>query len=119
MAKYEMEIVTRKGNKFRDGGKTLIETRKKACRFAKNEDATVMIRKLEIFNKSKLPNGKPFSRWKEIEKIWYDPEPNVPGYYTNYYGGYWLQKYGPKGKRTRVSPKTGNLLDVSKEWKSI
>ena len=102
MAKYELEIVTKKGNKFRDGGKTLLETRKKACRFAKKEDAVVNIRKWE-------------NHWKEIEFVFYDPMKNTK--YMDLRPGFYLQKRG-KG-RYRVSPKTGNLLDVSKTWRSI
>ena len=103
MAKYEMEIVTRKGNKFRDGGKTLIETRKKACRIAKKEDAIVYIRKWDNY-------------WHSIEHIFYDDSASEYGFRP----GYYLQKTsGKKHTRHRVSPKTGNLLDVSKEWKSI
>lgn len=107
MAKYEMEIVTRKGNKFRDGGKTLIETRKKACRIAKKEDAIVYIRKWDNY-------------WHVIEHIFYDDMKTPYSPYSNLRPGFYLQKTsGKKHTRHRVSPKTGNLLDVSKEWKSI
>ena len=119
MVKYELEIITSKGNKFREGGKTLTETRIKACRYAKNEDATVNIRKYETFTSPDFPRQK-FGNWKEIEKVWYDPEPNTS--YTAFYGGYWVQirKDGKKqSRRCRLSPKTGRTLDASREWKYI
>ena len=103
MAKYELEIVTSKGNKFREGGKTLTETRVKACRYAKKEDAVVNIRKWDNY-------------WVMIEFVFYDPRKT--SYYEDLRPGFYLQKIG-KGRRYRVSPKTGNLLDVSKTWKYI
>ena len=103
MAKYELEIVTSKGNKFREGGKTLTETRIKACRFAKKEDAVVNIRKWENY-------------WKQIEYVFYDDRRILE--YNDLRKGFYLQKVG-KGRRYRVSPKTGELLDVSKTWKYI
>ena len=102
MAKYELEIVTSKGNKFREGGKTLTETRVKACRYAKKEDAVVHIRKWENY-------------WKMIEFVFYDP--NRSSIYEDLRPGFYLQK--KRGNRYRVSPKTGNLLDVSKTWRYI
>lgn len=102
MARYELEIVTRNGNKFREGGKTLTETRVKACRYVKKEDAIVNIRKWENY-------------WKQIEFVFYDP--GNDRMYAELRPGFYLQKR--KGRRYRVSPKTGNLLDVSKTWKYI
>lgn len=102
MAKYELEIVTNKGNKFRDGGKTLIETRIKACRYAKKEDAVVNIRRWDNY-------------WNMIEFVFYDPRKSL--IYADLRPGFYLQKM--KGRRYRVSPKTGKLMDVSKSWKSI
>ena len=112
MAKFEIEIITRRGNRFRGGGKTLQETRVMACRWAKDENATVMIRQ-----------DVGYGVWKEIEKIWYDPEmtSNVWAH-TAFRTGFWIQIYardGKNGRRCRVSPKTGRLLDASKEWKYL
>lgn len=101
MTKYEMEVITKKGNKFRDGGKTLIETRKKACRLAKSSDGIVYIRRWENY-------------WHTIEHIFYDDNDNS---YLGLRPGFYLQKMG--GRRYRVSPKTGNLLDVGKDRRSI
>ena len=101
MTRYELEIVTSKGNMFKDGGKTLKDTRIKACRFAKKYNAVVNIRKWENY-------------WKEIEFVFYDVADNP---YLPIRPGFYLQKR--RGKRSRVSPKTGELLAVSKEWKYI
>ena len=111
---YEMEIITSIGNSFRAGGKTLTETRVKACKLAKDRNATVVIRE-------RIPIGMGF--WTEIERIWYDPSPASNSWaYTNFKGGYWINIYARNGKvskRCRVSPKTGKLLNASKEWKYL
>lgn len=105
MVKYELEIVTSKGNKFREGGKTLTETRIIACRYAKKEDAVVNIRKWENY-------------WTEIEFIFYDPR-EVHSNYMDMRKGFYLQKRYGNRRRYRVSPNTGALLDVSKTWKYV
>lgn len=105
--RYQLEIVTKHGNKFRDlGNTTITEARKKACRYAKSEDAVVNIMRFDNY-------------WHQIEFIFYDPTPE------SMYGfkpGYYLQIRGDgrkKGRRSRVSPKTGKPLAVSKEWKYL
>ena len=101
MARYELEVVTKKGNKFREGKRTLKETRIYACALAKRHDCVVNIRKWENY-------------WKQIEFVFYDPAKNP---YMDIRPGFYLQKMG--GKRSRVSPKTGDLLDVSKTWRYV
>lgn len=112
MAKYELEIITAHGNKFRDGGDILQGARVKACRWAEKENATVMVRQ-------NMGNGI----WREIERIWYEPSVESNSWaYTNFKGGYWIQIYprnGKTSKRCRVSPKTGRLLDISKEYRYL
>ena len=105
MVKYEMEIVNSKGNKFRDGEKTLTATRVKACRYAKKEDCRV-----NIFEKDGYA-------MKLKEFIFYDPDPSG---YNDFRPGFYLQQTGKeKSRRYRVSPTTGKLLDVSKTWKYL
>lgn len=111
MTKYRIMVLNRKFETH-DCGTSLLEARIKACRYTKKEGKDVMISKLDV--------GKGFGRWLEMERVWYDPEPNKPGSYTAWYPGFWINIYdGKRYKKSRVSPKTGRLLDVSKEWKSI
>lgn len=104
MARYELEAITKKGNKIRPGASTLTETRKKACRMAKKEDCVVYIRKWENY-------------WHTIEHIFYDPK--VSSYDPELRSGFYLQKTSGNSRRYRVSPKTGNLLDVSRTIKYL
>lgn len=103
MARYGFEIITNKGNMFRDGKKTLLETRIEACKLAKKYDAVCYIRKWENYY------------WHTIEHVFYDPSESR--LYNDFPAGFYLQKV--RGKRSRVSPKTGKLLDISRTWKRI
>lgn len=114
MAKYSIELVSSKGNTFRDGGKTLTETRVKACRLIGKGDVWIA----NIFETT----GGYYN--KLIEQVFYDPVDRYDDKYLPRSEGYYIQIYSDpvkkkKGRRMRVSPKTGRLLDFNREWKSL
>lgn len=109
MAKYWLEVVGLHGSKHIDGKSTLTETRKQACRqIGKSKNITVW-----IFDKTDGFN-------KEVDKIWYeDAFENPFGNYSYSTAGYWIHHYSgkSKGKRKKLSAKTGKPMDVNKYWK--
>lgn len=117
MSDFILEYNTGRGNSVRQFSGTLADARKQACKLIGKSDALVTITE-EIRSKT-----APYYRQRMLAKIWYDADPGYAGYSSGN-PGYWIQSYprtpgsGKSSVTRRVSPKTGELLDVSKYYKS-
>lgn len=105
MAKvYRIEVIGDHGNRWVDTDYTRItDARKKAVReIGKTKEAVIH-----------AYEGPTYGGYKNtVERVFFD----------DYVNDYAVQQYGNskrKSRRYRVSPKTGRLLDFSREWKYI
>lgn len=100
-SKYVVEIITNKGNTFRD-----VDTIGDARRVSLDKI-------ISYAKKGWVCNTVTYRReeggfMREMEEIWKDPE-----------YGFICQKEYPERRRYRISPNTGRLLDFDKYWKYL
>lgn len=104
MAKYVIEVITGKGNYFRDGKKTLAETKVYATKLVGKKDLAYIYE----YNKDGFR--------KSIGRVTYDAP--KPGFYQSFNAGFYYTDM-VRHRMYRISPKTGKALPVSKEWKYL
>lgn len=105
MVLYEIELVGGKGHQWLEGKLTLTDTKIKAIKFVGKGNATAYIHKTD---KQGIRSVEGY--------LYYDPSDS---YSSQFYPGWYYQSYVGEHKRTRVSPKTGKALNVSRYYKYV